>query len=364
VQNLLIAFMQVAAMTSINLVSRPLPRTFPAFAHECAAFGLAEPERAGAALACGVLLSSMLAVGCAAGLQGAETRTSAAKTPPRTQVTDGSPQSYEVLGKRYNVRPSSDGYRERGTASWYGHPFDGRPTSSGEMYDMMEMTAAHATLPLPTWVEVTNLKNGKRVVVKVNDRGPFVDKRLIDLSYAAATQLDMVRDGTTRVEVRALPGPPAEKTQPPRDTAPRKQTPPPTEKPPPRETPHPQNNQSPTLQAHAPAGTPEQPKAPVAQAKSRPASPPPTAEQRSSPADSERLFAEAGRFTSRDDAVELVASLRSEGFMNAFVVTEDKRRKSLHRVRVGPLADAAEVESMNDRLRDLGARRSHSVAMR
>jgi rare lipoprotein A len=137
----------------------------------------------------------MLAVGCAAGLQGAETRTSIAKTPPRSQVTDGSSQSYEVLGKRYNVRASSDGYSERGTASWYGHPFDGRPTSSGEMYDMNEMTAAHATLPLPTWVEVTNLKNGKRVVVKVNDRGPFVDKRLIDLSYAAATKLDMVRDG-------------------------------------------------------------------------------------------------------------------------------------------------------------------------
>ena len=362
--NLHIAVLQVAAMTSINLVSRPLPRMFPAYAHECVAFNLGDPERAGATLACGVLLSSMLAVGCAAGLQGAETRTS--KTPPRSQVADGSPQSYEVLGKRYDVRASSDGYRERGTASWYGHPFDGRATSSGEMYDMNEMTAAHATLPLPTWVEVTNLKNGKRVVVKVNDRGPFVDKRLIDLSYAAATKLDMVRDGTTRVEVRALPGPPAEKTQPPRETAPRKPTPPPTAKPRPRETPPPQNkrNQSQTLQARQPTETLERPKAPMAQAKSRPALPPPTADQLSSAADSERLFAEAGRFTRRDDAAELVASLTSEGFMNAFVVTEDKRRKSLHRVRVGPLADAAEVESMNERLRELGARRSHSVAMR
>ena len=365
-QNLLPGFMQVAAMTSINLVSRPLPRELPAFAHGCVAFNLADPERAGAALAYGVLLSSMLAVGCAAGLQGAETRTSSAKTPPRSQVTNGSSQSYEVLGKRYNVRASSDGYSERGTASWYGHPFDGRPTSSGEMYDMNEMTAAHATLPLPTWVEVTNLKNGKRVVVKVNDRGPFVDKRLIDLSYAAATKLDMVRDGTTRVEVRALPGPPAEKTPAPRQAQPPREKAAPLETTPPRKTTPPPDRRNPpqTLKAHERVDTPEQPKPAVAQAKSQPASPPQKSEQHLSPADSERLFAEAGRFTSREDAVELVASLRSEGFMNAFVVTEDKRRKSLHRVRVGPLADAAEVESMNDRLRDLGARRSHTVAMR
>jgi rare lipoprotein A len=335
-------------MTSINLVSRPLPRTFPAFAHECAAFGLAEPDRAGAALACGVLLSSMLAVGCAAGLQGAETRTSATKTPPRTQVTDGSPQSYEVLGKRYNVRPSSDGYRERGTASWYGHPFDGRPTSSGEMYDMMEMTAAHATLPLPTWVEVTNLKNGKRVVVKVNDRGPFVEKRLIDLSYGAATALDMVRDGTARVEVRALPGPPAEKAPAPRDNRNQSST-------------QARERRDPPERAVS-SGSTTRPSA-VPEAKSRPDSPARTVERQSPPLDPERLFAEAGRFTNRDEAVQLVASLRAEGFMNAFVVTEDRRRKLLHRVRVGPLADAAEVDSMNERLRELGARRSHSVAM-
>ncbi len=182
------------AMTSINLTSPWLPRNCPALRDARPAYD-GPPDRAGPALACGVLLSSMLAVGCASGLQAAETRGSASKTPPRTQVAGGSPQSYEVLGKRYNVRASSDGYRERGTASWYGRPFDGRPTSSGEMYDMNELTAAHPTLPIPTWVEVTNLKNGKRVVVKVNDRGPFVGKRLIDLSYGAATALDMVRDG-------------------------------------------------------------------------------------------------------------------------------------------------------------------------
>ena len=334
-------------MTSINLVSPPLSRKHSGYRNECVALAAADSDRAGPALACGVLLSSMLAVGCASGLQAAETRTSAARTPPRTAVAR-SPQSYKVLGKRYNVRASSDGYRERGIASWYGRPFDGRPTSSGEMYDMNELTAAHPTLPIPTWVEVTNLKNGKRVVVKVNDRGPFVGKRLIDLSYGAATALDMVRDGTSRVEVRALPGPTHEKARAPRDN----------------------RNQSST-QARERRDAPERAissvsraKSPVSQAKSRLDSPPRTAERQWPPLDSDRLFAEAGRFTKREEAVELVASLKAEGFMNAFVVTEDRRRKLLHRVRVGPLAHPADVENMNERLRDLGAKRTHSVAMR
>jgi len=105
------------------------------------------------------------------------------------------PSTYDVLGRRYYVLPTSDGYRARGVASWYGRDFHGLSTSSGETYNMNAMTAAHTTLPIPTWVEVTNLENGKHVVVKVNDRGPFVDNRLIDLSYAAALELDMVQYG-------------------------------------------------------------------------------------------------------------------------------------------------------------------------
>jgi rare lipoprotein A len=93
---------------------------------------------------------------------------------------------------------------ERGVASWYGPTFHGGNTSSGETYDMYGMTAAHKTLPLPTYARVTNLKNGKSVVVRINDRGPFVANRLIDLSYTAAAKLDMLREGTTLVEVRAL----------------------------------------------------------------------------------------------------------------------------------------------------------------
>lgn len=118
----------------------------------------------------------------------------------------GNRSPYSVLGRSYRVLPSAEGYRETGVASWYGYKFHGRHTSSRELYDMCQFTAAHKTLPLPSWVEVTNLDNGRKVVVRVNDRGPFHTGRIIDLSYAAATVLDMKRAGTARVEVRALAG--------------------------------------------------------------------------------------------------------------------------------------------------------------
>jgi rare lipoprotein A len=116
----------------------------------------------------------------------------------------GNPPFYNVLGRRYFVLGAADGYLERGVASWYGPTFHGGSTSSGELYDMYAMSAAHKTLPLPTYARVTNLRNGRSVVVRINDRGPFVANRLIDLSYTAATKLDMIREGTTLVEVRAL----------------------------------------------------------------------------------------------------------------------------------------------------------------
>src|SRR5277367_2499542 len=126
----------------------------------------------------------------------------------------GNPPFYDVMGQRYFVLAAADGYTERGVASWYGPTFHGGSTSSGEQYDMYGMTAAHKTLPLPTYVRVTNLRNGKSCVVRINDRGPFVANRLIDLSYTAAAKLDMLREGTTLVEVRALtPGVPDELTR-------------------------------------------------------------------------------------------------------------------------------------------------------
>ncbi len=124
------------------------------------------------------------------------------KTEPRSKR--GNPPFYSVYGKRYHVLSTSSGYHERGVASWYGKDFHGGATSNGEKYDMYAMTAAHKTLPLPAYVQVTNLRNGRSVVVRVNDRGPFVANRLIDLSYSAASKLEMVREGTTLVEVRSL----------------------------------------------------------------------------------------------------------------------------------------------------------------
>jgi rare lipoprotein A len=123
---------------------------------------------------------------------------------PELRSRSGNPPFYEVQGRRYFVLDTSSGYAERGVASWYGPDFHGGRTAMGETYDMYAMTAAHTTLPLPCHVQVTNLANGKSIVVRVNDRGPFVANRLIDLSYAAAIKLDMVRAGTALVEVRAV----------------------------------------------------------------------------------------------------------------------------------------------------------------
>ncbi len=116
----------------------------------------------------------------------------------------GNPSSYTVLGKRYYTLGTSNGYRERGIASWYGSKFHGRRTSSGDAYDMYAMTAAHKTLPLPTYVRVTNLENRRSVVLRVNDRGPFHANRIIDLTYTSASKLGILAKGTGYVEVVAL----------------------------------------------------------------------------------------------------------------------------------------------------------------
>jgi rare lipoprotein A len=124
------------------------------------------------------------------------------RVEPRSRY--GNPESYVVYGKRYYTLPSSKGYSERGRASWYGTKFHGKRTSSGEPYDLYGMTAAHKTLPLPTYVKVTNLQNSRSVIVKVNDRGPFHDDRIIDLSYTAAAKLGILGHGTGNVKVEAI----------------------------------------------------------------------------------------------------------------------------------------------------------------
>lgn len=167
-----------------------------------------------AARICALLTLLLLLAGCAPGFiqkqDGAPARgVDVSATPdavPRVEPRSryGNPESYEVLGKRYYVLGSSRGFVEQGIASWYGTKFHGKRTSSGETYDMYAMTAAHKTLPLPTYAEIINLENHARVVVKINDRGPFHDNRIVDLSYAAASKLGIVGRGTGLVELRAI----------------------------------------------------------------------------------------------------------------------------------------------------------------
>jgi rare lipoprotein A len=231
---------------------------------------------------------------------------------PAPRSRRGNPPFYDVLGKRYHVLPTSAGYVQRGVASWYGRDFHGLATSSGETYNMHAMTAAHTTLPLPTWVEVTNLANGKRVVVKVNDRGPFVDNRLIDLSYAAATALDMVGTGTARVEVRAVAAPL-------------------------------DGVRSGSAAAAAPAAVPAAATAPM-----------------TAPS-IERMFVQIGAFSQHENAERLVARLRASGFENPTVVSEPDKRLMLHRVLLGPIADSVEFDQLNARLRAIGVSGSRLV---
>jgi len=118
-------------------------------------------------------------------------------------------RTYEVFGETYRVLESASGYEAEGLASWYGGEFDGRPTASGEIFDENGLSAAHRTLPLNTWVEVENLDNGRRLVVRINDRGPFAhtEERIIDLSRGAARELGVLGPGTARVRIRTVESP-------------------------------------------------------------------------------------------------------------------------------------------------------------
>ncbi len=231
---------------------------------------------------------------------------------PRSRY--GNPASYEVFGRRYFVLPSAAGYVERGTASWYGPGFHAARTSSGEAYDMYAMSAAHKTLPIPVYARVTNLRNGRSVVVRINDRGPFVGDRLIDLSYTAAAKLDMLRDGTAPVEVRVLGGAAG---QPP------------------------------------PVAAPQAATAPQAAAAPMPAEPA-SATDPATQAAPARTSIQAGAFSSAANAAALVARLARAGIGNAGVRNSIVRGMPRFVVRIGPLADSIEVEDMLERLRLAG----------
>jgi rare lipoprotein A len=219
---------------------------------------------------------------------------------PRSRYGNG--PYYKVYGETYRVLDTSYGYRERGVASWYGRKFHGRPTSSQEPYDMYAMTAAHKSLPLPSYVQVRNLRNGKSIVVRVNDRGPFVDNRLIDLSYAAALKLDMVTAGTSLVEVTAI------------------------------------SFDRPVAERAVPAAA------------------------KSLPGDrTESVYVQVGAFGDADNARRRFALLREVGIDKVFVDKDRSATPALYRVRIGPIASVMQYDSIVERLQRVGISETHLV---
>jgi rare lipoprotein A len=271
---------------------------------------------------------------------------------PRSRY--GNPPFYDVFGKRYYVLSSSTGYVERGVASWYGPGFHKERTSTGEPYDMYGMTAAHKSLPLPAYVRVTNLQNGRSVVVRVNDRGPFVGNRIIDLSYTAAAKLDMLHDGTAMVEIRTIdPGAPAEST---------------------------------SLMAAAAAavtGTAAAQAAPATPAPTAPPGPAPAVPVATAPAPAAlttgwvplppdtapatgtaaavgtALFVQAGAFADPVNAERLAAKLRGDAFGKVFVREDQIAGRLLYRVRIGPVPDVAQFDRIVAALERAGIGDAH-----
>jgi rare lipoprotein A len=217
----------------------------------------------------------------------------------------GNNSPYTVNGETYTVLPSCAGYHERGIASWYGTKFQGGHTSDGDTYDMFAMTAASKVLPLPCYVRVTNLQNDKSVIVKVNDRGPFVPNRIIDLSYAAAARIGMLGTGTALVDVAAVtPGEPVP------SSGPGSNLPPPGGIP----------------SVYAATGNASQP----------------------------RLFVQVGAFATESNATRVLARLRAASVSPAFILTEIQNGITLYKVRIGPIPDVSHVDALTARLGTLG----------
>jgi rare lipoprotein A len=219
------------------------------------------------------------------------------KAEPRSQYGNKSP--YSVLGESYRVLASANGYVERGLASWYGNKFHGYMTSDFERYDMYAYTAASKTLPLPSYARVTNLENGRSVIVRVNDRGPFVSNRIIDLSYVAAVKIGVWPRGTAMVEVRGI-DPAHPQAEPPR-------------------------NAVVTTGTISPQKTPK-------------------------PA----LYLQVGAFADAANAERAAAKVRAAHLGPVQVVQVEVDAKTVQRVRLGPLKDADEADRLAPRLRDLG----------
>jgi rare lipoprotein A len=289
------------------------------------------------------------------------------RAEPRAR--NGNPPFYDVFGKRYYVLSSSAGYWERGVASWYGPGFHKERTSIGEPYNMYGMTAAHKTLPLPAYVRVTNLQNGRSVVVRVNDRGPFVGNRIIDLSYTAAAKLDMLRNGTAMVDVRVI-----DPMTPPVLTASAPAAAPASAAPVaaalavvPFADASPATPQSAPPQAVTPQ--PATPPATASVAATMPAAAlPAAAAPGSAPAQSSAvgakftrptLFIQAGAFSDPANAQRLAEKLRGGSLGKVFVRDDVIAGRRMYRVRIGPVPDVADFDRVVAALERAGINDAH-----
>jgi rare lipoprotein A len=221
------------------------------------------------------------------------------KSEPKSQYGNKSP--YNVLGETYRVLPTCAGYVERGIASWYGNKFHGYMTSNFEKYDMYAYTAASKTLPLPCYVRVTNLENGKSAIVRVNDRGPFAANRIVDLSYVAAVKLGVWPKGTAMVEVRAID---------------------------PDRHPDQDRRAEPSREA-AVSASPQKTLKPA-------------------------LYLQVGAFSDASNAERAASRVRAANIGDVQVVEAKVDGKTLRRVRLGPLRDADEADRLAPKLKGLG----------
>jgi rare lipoprotein A len=271
------------------------------------------------------------------------------RAEPRS--ASGNPPFYDVAGHRYVVLASAAGYRERGVASWYGPDFHGLRTATGERYDMFAVTAAHKTLPIPCYARVTNLSNGRSVVVRINDRGPFVGNRIIDLSYTAALKLDMIRNGTAFVEVETLtPASPGVPTALPVTTLAASAASVGVSNVPPVS--------SPPEGASSAGETPGEPPA-VAPTTASTAAPAAAAAQVSMPPASAvsavagRFYIQVGAFSQPENARRAVQKLREAGLDHVFTLAP-AADQPLQRVRIGPISSVQEFDTLIARLSTLG----------
>jgi len=215
----------------------------------------------------------------------------------------GNPSNYEVLGKEYHVMQSAKGFTQKGIASWYGSKFHGQRTSDGEVYDMHKMTAAHKTLPLPSYVEVTNHNNGRKVIVRVNDRGPFHKGRIIDLSYAAAAKLGVTKTGTAPVTIRVV-------------------------------TPGTVNDNEPPVRSAA-------------------VKPQVVPRDEGLINDDGKLFVQVVAFSTEDAALKMLKELRDQNFAGARIHVEKIGSKLIYRVRIGPVPTRDVAEKLLVELKEI-----------